>query len=346
MTPNVHDDELLRRILLQTDQASETDVEDHLDDDTLALFVEGALEEPQRTLVIGHLADCDECRRIVACLLHDESVEEAQDFKSYPLVASENFTKTSSPLKSRPLAIISAATVLMATGFWFAIVANTGGKSQLARQTYRHAETLLASSDFDQTIQVIQAARRRGATSDQLLSLQSQAVRHLPGTLALGLAGRLTDFGYDVDGTVARGTSSQTGLSDARQLLESGRNNEVELLLNRGHLLLSAGDSLGAVSDFRRVIDQAPDNIWGHLGLGLAQFIAEDFSAAQGEFEHCLKLDPGNVSARINLAMTLQELDKTDEAVRMWQSLLGEKLTTRDRELVERAMAELRPHKN
>lgn len=349
MNPTAQRDELLRSILKQTDSGSAADVSAHLDDDTLALFAERALSSPQQSIANEHLATCAECRKLVTCMLADEAVasNSTTAVRSVPLLAPSN---VSPPSKTRSMsgmfATIAAATILLAVSLWFAAPTDQNLNARRAQRKYRQAEQLLAQADFDGARSVLSAARQQGVRSDFLISLESQAIRHLPGTLALASAGRLTDFGYDVDGTVARGSTPRTGLNDARQLLDTVRSEETEVLLNRGHVALSAGEAVSAIPDFQVVTNRDPENIWGWLGLGLAQFVERDLTAAETAFRRCLEIDPQSITAHINLAMTLQEQDRVEEATRIWQSLLDspliESLSEKDRALVHRALAALK----
>lgn len=350
MNSSTQRDELFRRILTQTDRDSAPTSSFHLDDETVALFIEGGLPSSQRMIAVEHLADCAVCRKLVAAIAFDEVSEPVgSQADSLPLDRTVPRIAPSSvapPAKTRSMApvfaTISAATILLAVGLWFGADFGQNLTASRALKKYRQAEQLLAQADFDGARSVINAARQQGVRSELLTSLESQAIRHFPGSLALASAGRLTDFGYDVDGTVARGATPQTGLNDARQLLDSVPAEELETLLNRGHVALSAGDAAKAIGDFQTASDRAPENIWGWLGLGLAQFTQRDYASAEAAFHRCLEISPQDMTARINLAMTLQELDRTDEAAEIWRSLLAEKsLSERDRESVKRALTAL-----
>ena len=316
-TPHTPEDRLLDGLLRRAETASSRmpDAE-HLDDETLALFVEGLLPTGERPAVIEHLADCVTCRQLVATLWSSEAREgespaEPQAAPSRERVLSRRALK---------LAVAVAAMLLVAVGVWWR---GTQSNMLAEQRTYQQSQQLLAASDFEQARRVMAQARQQGIRSDRLLNLNSQAVRQLPGSLALETAGTLTDFGYDFDGTLSRGSSPSTGLREAAALLAEAKTEPLELLLNRGHLRLSQNDFEAANSDFQRATQTAPDQPLSWLGLGLAEFARQNFEAAESAFRQCLSLAPEHVPARVNRAMTLEELDRFDEARTEWQLVLS-----------------------
>ena len=337
-----HDD-LLRRLLQKSEPQADSPVGSHLDDDALALFVAGGLPEPQRSAVVNHLSECPECRQITSTLLSldvEPAAERTPARMVQPAIVTSRTERQQSKFRTNVISAVAAAAILAMVGLWFGHLQQG---TVADGRTYRQAEMLLAQADFDGAKDVVEAARRQGVSSDRLLSLESQSVRHLRGTLALSSAGRLTDFGYDVDGTAARGTEAAVGLREAGQLLTQARSESLELLLNRGHLEITAGEPEKAAIDFQRATELAPEQIWGWLGLGLTQFLQQNFAAAEATFRTCLQIEPGNINASINLAMTLQEQDRLLEAIAIWESLQQQNLSPSEKALVERALDILRP---
>lgn len=72
--------------------------EDHLDDDTLAAFVEGNLGEKQAVPVVRHLVGCSFCRHITAELIKLDLVFAEENFESK--TANEKPAKISDVLSS------------------------------------------------------------------------------------------------------------------------------------------------------------------------------------------------------------------------------------------------------
>ena len=215
------------------------------------------------------------------------------------------------------------------------------------QRTYRRAEQLLASADFGDAQRVLENAERSGVRSGRLLSLNLQAVRELPGSLSLNSAGTLLDFGYDLDGTLSRDAAEQPSLKEAAALLDTTHvaaeeNEPVELILNRGHLRLSQNDIEAAVADFRKATAVAPDEPLAWLGLGLSEFAANEFANAEEAFQHSIRLAPELVSARINLAMTLEELGRIDDAREEWKLVLALQPTDNLRNQIERHLEGLK----
>ena len=328
MTPPHSEDRLLQKIVARTDTDSAS--EPHLDDETLALFAAGELTAEHWQSAVRHLADCATCRQI-ASLLTANWPEES------PMVAAQPLPSTRS--RRAWLVPAAAAALLLVAGL---LVFGRRETSEMAeRRTHREASRLLAASDFSQARAALDQAARQGVRSDRLLSLQSQAVRELRGEVALASSGRLMDFGYGVDGVIARGPETQRGLNEARQLLLEAKGDDFDVRLNRGHLWLSQGDLDLARTEFSQVLERHPKQPLAWLGLGLAEFLREDWSAAETAFRKSAELDPENLAPQINLALTLDEQDRRDEALQIWQRLAERPLSATDRDLVTKAIQEL-----
>ncbi len=335
---------LLRELLRQVDLAAsqgENIPADHPDDETVALFAEGNLGTDEQSRVVAHLADCPSCRQTASQLLamaDDEAAEAVRD-KVLPLL------KTSF-LAERRVAWAVAASLFLAVGIgllWF-----SRRQTVLAEaDVYRQANRLLRDGRFADARSRIADAARRDVRSDRLASLDAEAVREIPHPLALAQAGRLTDFGYDPGGVAARGPSEalHKGLAEAKAVLAKTGTGDLEAVRNQGHVRLSGGDGKEAVALFQQAVSRSPTHPLAWLGLGLADFMKDDFSAAEAAFRRTIALDPANTAARINLAMTLNELGREAEAEQTWQKLLAEPLSAPDRRQVEAALEQLRQRK-
>lgn len=328
MTPPHSADRLLRNIVVRTDADAAS--EPHLDEETLALFTAGELTAEHWQSAVRHLADCATCRQVTSMLTANWPEES-------PTVAAQPMPITRS--RRTWLVPAAAAALLLVAGL---LVFGRRETSEMAeRRAHRDASRLLAVSDFSQARAALDQAARQGVRSDRLLSLQSQAVRELRGDVALASSGRLLDFGYGVDGVIARGPETQTGLNEARQLLLDAKGDDVEVRLNRGHLWLSQGDLDQARTEFTQLLERHPKHPLAWLGLGLAEFLREDWTAAETAFRKSGELDPENLAPHINLALTLDEQNRRDEALQIWRRLAERPLSATDRELVTKAIREL-----
>jgi tetratricopeptide (TPR) repeat protein len=172
-------------------------------------------------------------------------------------------------------------------------------------------------------------------------------VRRIPALLALASAGRLTDFGFEIGGATARGASqgqSSRLAEQALKVLSRSDSNDDAVALNRGHAFLSLQQPREGLAEFQRVIDRSPNSPLAWLGQGLARYALNEYPAAEEAFRACLRLDPDLSAARINLAMTLAEEGKIDEALSSWEDILAHPntLTAQDRQAIENEVAELR----
>lgn len=70
-----------------------------------------------------------------------------------------------------------------------------------------------------------------------------------------------------------------------------------------------------AVSNYRRVIDAAPNWIEAHINLGVALYQMGCVTDAQAAFESAVRLDPQNGISRYNLGCVLEEQGEIDQAV-------------------------------
>jgi Flp pilus assembly protein TadD len=324
-------EQLLANLLNAAQRAEPSASPSHPDDELLALFAAGELKGEEHDTVVEHVADCEACRRIVAVLLTET------DRASSPLRPSRRDDRRL--LRWSVWAV--AASFLLTMGVW---VYRSDQRSPLAdARVYAQANQLLANRQFGQAQQVLQEAERRRITSDRLRSLQAQAERKIPDAMALAYAGRLTDFGYDVGGVVARGPAATQGLTSAREILENTHSDKLEVLLNRGHLYLSIGELELATADFQKAAELEPSNAWCWVGLGLRAFLANDLEAAETHFRRALHLEDRLIAARVNLAFTLEEQGRATEALAEWRALESRQLVAEDQELVTRAIKHLEP---
>lgn len=301
---------------------------EHVNEETLALFADGGLTGDDRDELLRHVDVCPDCRQTAACLLADAPPET----RPQPVAMK-------SRMRSFQIVLSVAALVLVAVTI-FALRPPPGADSVAARQSYDSAAALLARSEFEQAELVLEAAKRQGSWSPALSSLQAQVIRRMSNSLALGMAGRLTDFGYDVGGVAPRNLPDdpEGRLKSAQSVLADAGQDDVRVLLNRGHVLLSLWKVDEARREFESAVRLEPNDALAWLGLGLANFMLEDFAAAEKAFRQCMQIDGHPIDATFNLAMTLEETGQPEQALELWKSLLPDELSATDRAKVEQAI--------
>jgi tetratricopeptide (TPR) repeat protein len=341
------DDQLLRNLLMEDEKAaSESASTPHPSDETLVLFASDGLSDPEREELVGHLADCTVCRQTVSHLL-----KLSQSEATVQIAANARGTGSS----MRTLWIAIAASLLLAAAWW---LGHSNDQNQVAElRTYNAARELIENSRFDEAQQLLTSSVSDTFDSARLRSLRSQAVREIPATQSLAYAGRLTDFGYNPSDfpitkefghnpddvakeRVATGPLAKNAAA-ARDLLAEAGNKEIEAVLNRGHVLLSLGKPAEATSEFQRATEIAPQQALAWLGLGLARFMQDKYAEAETAFREALRLDPGNFSAAVNLAISLEAHGKSGEALALWKQQRERPLSSEDRRLVEQAIEQL-----
>jgi tetratricopeptide (TPR) repeat protein len=334
-TPQDQEVELLRRLLRRAEGEQPTD---HLDEETLVLFSQAALSDNERQQAIEHLADCTQCREIVAELLQfeEDDLQAATPAEvSRPRLAAWSGATRYVVFALAACLLLAVTLVLVQPDLWSA----SGAVAE--RKTYEETSKLLALRQFDAARNSVAEAARNGTRSDRLQSLDAQAARRMATPVALAEAGRLTDFGVDVTGAVGRAPEDAQlteGLVDAKNVLARIGTRSVEALLNRGHVALSSHQIDAALGDFNTAVQLAPNDPMTYLGRGIAHYMNDDLSAAEQDFRHALRLAPDLAAARMNLAITLTEESQPELALRQWQDLLSIPLKEEERQQVNRAI--------
>lgn len=305
------DDRIVRLIAFVEKRSEDPAI--HPDDETIALFLDGMLAQPERETVVQHVADCAHCREVMRHLMVTD--EELLPIAQTPPKLEEKRLRVRA-------AWAMAATVLLSVGF---LTIQTISNRASERRFYSNASELLAAAEFTEVTTLLEEAERQGIRSDRLLNLQSQAIRKYAGPLALTFDGRLTDFGYDIGGIEPRDPLAQLdrpNLNVAHDLLRVANSPNRELRLNRAHSLLVQGKNEDARAEFEECTRLFPLDPATWLGTGLSRFVTNDFAGAETAFRECLRLQPDNSSARQNLAMTLEEEGNFVEALDNWREVL------------------------
>ncbi len=317
---------LAARLLAQQEQQSGSPTDAHPEDEALALFAEGNLSDADRANVIAHVADCVECRETVALLLvtSDDAAELVQPAAGQ---STDSRTKVPTiPLYRRwPIQLMALAAGLLILVSGYTLISNR--RQQLAEvSTYNAALAQLTGGKFDEVKATVDRARTRHISSPRLDNLTAQALRKIPSTIAFNAGGKLTQFGVGIGGILARDLPQPDEPTRAQlyELFEANRAADVDSSLNECHFMLTRNLLDAALIELHSVVADHPQNPWVWLGLGNAHYLLADYDSAADAFQQCLKLDPENLPARMNLAMTLEELGRPAAAVAAWEQLLTE----------------------
>ena len=307
---------LVARLLAHDEQQRGAPADAHPADELLALFAEGKLSDGERAVVIAHVADCGHCREMARLLLitSDDAAELVQ-----PAAATV-------PLFRRwPVQVLALAAGLMICVSMYMLVSNR--RQQLAENaTYNATRSLLIEGKFDEAQAAVERARGKQIGSARLENLAAQALRHIACPIAYSASGKLTQLGVGIGGIVARSPPGldSAAADQAKSLLGAAAAEDVDAALNESHLLLTLNQPEPALAKLHALVAKHPKNAWVWLGLGNAHYLLADYPSAVEAFRQCLKLDPENIAAQMNLAMTLEEQGRPAAAVAAWEQLLSE----------------------
>jgi tetratricopeptide (TPR) repeat protein len=329
------DERLLEPLLREVDAAQDEGPGEHPDEETLAMFAEGTLEEAPRAEVVRHLAECPQCRRAAGWLLSVSS-------RGAEVVRRPRLWQ---PAPRGVVWLAAAAALLLMVGLLWWLP--EGGVRVAENRVYSRASRLLGQRQFDAVRQSLREAAEQGIESDRLRSLEAQAVLEIDHPIGLAAAGQLSDFGFEIGGVAPRSAApaeEQQKRQTALAVLRGTDSAEPEIQLNRGHVLLLLDQPEEALAEFRELTARHPDRPLAWLGRGIAQFMLEDFESAEESFRQCLRQDPEHTAAKINLAMTLEEQGKLEEALALWESLPKTALSPDERQQIDAEIRELRKH--
>ncbi len=97
-------------------------------------------------------------------------------------------------------------------------------------------------------------------------------------------------------------------IAELLQLYSSSPANPVERS-RIGFRLAQAGATSEAAQIFRTLELNFPKDVLGHIGLGDVRFATGDYVSARHEYQHVLRLDPGNHDIQSQLALTNAVID-------------------------------------
>jgi tetratricopeptide (TPR) repeat protein len=199
----------------------------------------------------------------------------------------------------------------------------------------------LVEKNFDEVLSAVSRWRQLGVKSVRLDNLRLQAERRFPEEYALARDRSLLDYGYQVDGFApAKALPDITDAVDTQLAdwadLQARAGGDPGPALNRGQFLLSLGRLEDAATVFAAVLRAHPDNADAHTGLGLAAYQERDYPAARRHFEAAVRLRPDDSACQINLAMTLDRLNRPAEARSHWQKALEQTRGEEQRQAIRR----------
>jgi len=102
-----------------------------------------------------------------------------------------------------------------------------------------------------------------------------------------------------------------------------------DTVLRHAIQLQQAGDIGGAVSEYRKYLDQVPDNAMARSNLGAALARAGHFQEAIVEYQKALEAQPGNLQVRLNLALAYYKAAQISQAAAELERVLEQR---RDRQ--------------
>ena len=194
----------------------------------------------------------------------------------------------------------------------------------LSEAGYTAARSELAQGEFAAVLETEDRVARRAGRTAGLANLRLQAQRGMPASVALSQAGRLTDYGYELDGSAPR--KSLPILDETVERLDAEFRaalaefpHDPALLLNRGQFLLELSRYAEAAELFEQVLAlqppaDAPSRRWAHLGLGLSHFERGEYAPALEHFRQAGPLGPPDDMLEVNTGIALVQLGRREEA--------------------------------
>ena len=95
----------------------------------------------------------------------------------------------------------------------------------------------------------------------------------------------------------------------------------MDLLLDRGREALTEGDTTLAIQHFTALIDHAPDFAEGYNGRATAYFQLGRYGLSLADIQQTLALNPRHFGAMSGLALILEDLGRTEDALAAWREV-------------------------
>lgn len=120
-------------------------------------------------------------------------------------------------------------------------------------------------------------------------------------------------------------TEAEAGRIDRQIWLEWSKSGSpaMDLLLQRGRAAMEAGDTEAAIEHFTALIDQAPGFAEGWNARATAYFTAGQYGPSIADIAKTLTLNPRHFGAMSGMATILEQLDKPEQALKMWRAALA-----------------------
>ena len=281
----------------------------HPEAEDLGQFVEGTLDEPERTVIVQHLADCDDCRMLVV---------DAAEFESQSAVEPQKWGV------ARWLAIAAAVVVVVALGSF----SNHEYRENAAGRRIDLVDDAgqFITDCIDTSIRDGQWLLKHLAPSSAAADPLAKAEEDYGKLKARPLETRLSGFPYVTRRNTRGGKDDE---SDIPTLILQGeaagvaelRGDDPQTLHARGiaHLLAAStateaneirSERSSAVALLQTAANRAPDNAAYQTDLAAALLTVGDKNSrdlALTHLEKALAIDPRNPEALFNQALALRD---------------------------------------
>jgi tetratricopeptide (TPR) repeat protein len=155
----------------------------------------------------------------------------------------------------------------------------------------------------------------------QLLATQSLATEGLVNSIQLDLLRRIqrehpTDLWANEDLGMMLAASGRPAEAVRYLMVAIAlRPDNAGIYMNRGRVLLDAGEVDGAIADLSRAVALAPSSMMAYNNLGTALMAKGKVDEAIGCFQKAIALDPKSFRAHYNFGDALEVKGKVDEAI-------------------------------
>ncbi|HEV7488642.1 MAG TPA: zf-HC2 domain-containing protein [Thermoanaerobaculia bacterium] len=277
----------------------------HPESETLARFVEGTLDEPERAAIVQHIADCDECRIVVV---------DAAELESQSAVESHKWGV------GRWLATAAGVVFVVSIGSFsnHEYRENAAGREiHLVEDATRFVTDALRTSIsgwgwlFNRLPEF--------SWADPLVPVE-EAYGHVNNR---PLEARISGFPY-VRRTTMRGSADED--TDPAAMILKGKASELTDLSGSGArslhargigLLLSDDNPKSSMAPLQAAAEREPDNAKYQSDLAAALIAAARgdrpmLESALAACDRALHIDPRSPDALFNRAVALQALDRPD----------------------------------